>query len=102
MKSIVRRVMSEEIDIRYVANLARVELSEEELEMFTPQLQEILAYVDQLKALDVEDIEPPAHAMPVENVFREDHPGESLERDAVLGNAPATFQTLFEVPPIIE
>ena len=94
--------MAEEMDIEYVARLARLSLSKEELATFAPQLKDILDYVDKLQELDVEGIEPTAHAIPVENVFREDNPDACLERDEVLANAPATNQGHFEVPPIIE
>ena len=92
----------EQMDVRYVAHLARLHLADDEVATFQAQLDDILAYVDQLRALDVEGIEPTAHAVPLQNVLREDEPKPCLDRGAVLGNAPAVFQDEFEVPPIIE
>lgn len=93
---------SEHIDVRYVAHLARLRLNDEEIAEFQAQLGDILAYVDQLKRLDVTDIEPTAHAVPLENVFREDEVRPGLDREAVLANAPAVFQDQFDVPAILE
>lgn len=93
---------SEHIDVTYVARLARLSLTETEVGEFQAQLDDILAYVDQIKALDVDGIEPTAHAMPLRNVLREDEPSPCLDRDRVLANAPAVYQDQFEVPPIIE
>ena len=92
----------ESIDVRYVAKLARLGLTDEEVATYQAQLDDILAYVAKLKELDVEAIEPTAHAMPVENVFRDDEPAPCLDRDEALANAPAVYQALFEVPPVIE
>ena len=93
---------SEHIDVQYVAHLARLSLGEREAAEFQAQLDEILAYVDQIKGLDVEGIEPMAHAIPVRNVMREDDLRPGLDRERVLANAPAVYQDQFEVPPIIE
>jgi aspartyl-tRNA(Asn)/glutamyl-tRNA(Gln) amidotransferase subunit C len=93
---------AEHIDVKYVAHLARLALGEGELAAFQAQLDEILGYVDQIRKLDVEGIEPTAHAIPVTNVMREDEPRPCLDRERVLANAPAVYQDQFEVPPIIE
>jgi aspartyl-tRNA(Asn)/glutamyl-tRNA(Gln) amidotransferase subunit C len=79
------------VDVRYVADLARIELTEAEVACFQAQLDDILGYVQQLRELAVGGIEPTAHAMLRTNVLREDTPvPEALARDRVLANAPAT------------
>lgn len=90
------------MDVRDVAHLARLHLTDEEVETFQGQLDDILAYVHQLKELDVDGIEPTAHAIPVQNVYREDEIRESLDHDVVMGNAPAVFGDEFKVPKIVE
>lgn len=93
---------TEHLDVRYVAHLARIVLTDEEVETFQGQLDDILSYVNQLKALDVEGIEPTAHAVPSQNVFREDQTRPCLDHDQVMGNAPSVWHGEFEVPAIIE
>lgn len=90
------------MDVRYVAHLARLHLTDEEVSTFQGQLDDVLAYVHQLKELDVEGIEPTAHAIPVQNVLREDEVRESLDHDLVMGNAPAVHGDEFKVPKIVE
>jgi aspartyl-tRNA(Asn)/glutamyl-tRNA(Gln) amidotransferase subunit C len=90
------------IDVAYVAQLARMELSEAEQAAFAGQLGQILAYVAKLKELDVSGVEPMAHAMPLSNVFRADEPRPSIDREQVLRNAPETARDLFIVPRIVE
>ena len=79
----------EGMDVGYVANLARIDLTEEETTLFQGQLEQVLHYVEQLNELDVDDVEPTAHAFPVFNVLRKDEPGQSLDHAAVIANAPA-------------
>ena len=90
------------MDVGYVADLARVELTEEEKTLFQGQLNQVLDYVEQLNELDVEGVEPTAHAIPVYNVLRRDVPGKSLDRDAVIANAPAATDGEIRVPKIID
>ncbi len=91
------------IDVRYVADLARIELTDEEAERYGQQLQDIIAYVDKLQELSVEGIEPTAHAMPLHNVLREDRVEPSLSREVMLANAPAVSRDQFvQVPAVIE
>ena len=93
---------TEDIDVRYVADLARIELTDEEAEAFQRELGEIVGYVHLLSEADVAGIEPTAHAMPVVNVLREDIPRPSLDRDDVLANAPAIIaDTSIRVPAIL-
>ena len=87
--------------VRKVAKLARLKLTEDELEMFTAQLGQILGYVHILDQLDTEGVEPMAHAVDVANVFREDVPHKSLPREAALSNAPKSDGQAFLVPPIL-
>lgn len=91
-----------EIDVAYVANLARIYLTDEEKELFQGQLDEVLHYVHLLDELNVDGIEPTAHATPRFNVMRKDEVGQSLDRDAVLANAPKAQNNEFCVPKIID
>ncbi len=88
--------------VEYVAHLARLELREDEVEMYTSQLDRILAYVDQLNTLDTTGIDPTTHAIPRTNVFRDDTPVECFSVDESVGNAPDRKGSFFKVPPIIE
>lgn len=97
--------MSEKLtreDVAKVAHLARLKLTDQELDVFTSQLGQVLEYVDVLNEVDTENIEPMAHAIEVHNVFREDEVQESLPREAALQNAPLTDGKYYLVPPILE
>ena len=91
-----------EMDLSRVAKLARLELMPEEQQRLAPQLGEVLKYVDKLKELDVSDVEPTAHAVPLCNVLRKDEPCESLSQEEALRNAPKVANGLFVVPKIVE
>lgn len=93
---------TEHIDVRYTAQLARLAITDEEAEAFQGQLEAVLKHIDNLKAVDVDDVEPMTHVMPIQNVLREDEPRGSLDREAVLANAPAEVQNLFRVPNILD
>jgi len=88
--------------VKYVADLARIELSEKELEDFTVQLDRILGYVHQLKTLDVSGLEPTSHVLQMKNVYRDDLVKQSLPVSEALKNAPAREGNLFKVHKIIE
>ena len=88
-------------EVLHVAELARLSLSPEEIELFTVQLNEILEYVEKLQELDTSGVAPLAHVIPLFNVFREDQVRESLPLDAVLENAPAREDGNFLVPRVI-
>lgn len=90
------------IDVSYVANLARMDLTEEEAKLFQSQLDQVLEYVEQLNEPDLEGVQPTAHAMPVVNVLREDTPRTSLDHDAAIANAPAARDGQVLVPKINE
>jgi len=97
--------MQEKIDaeqVRKVAKLARLELSEAEVEEFTGQLGAILAYVEKMNELDTTDVEPLAHCLPVSNVFRADEVEPSLGTEKTLANAPQRDGPFFKVPKILE
>ncbi len=89
-------------DVAHVAELARLELSADERERFIAQLNDILAYVEKLGELDTTDVEPTSHVIPMSNVFRDDDVRPSLDRTAVLQNAPEVSHFFFKVPRIIE
>lgn len=93
---------TEGIDVRYVAHLARLYLTEEEIAKFQGQLEQILSYVKELSAADVAGVEPTAHAVPVENVFRADEPRPCLPHDEAMSNAPEQRGGQFAVPRILE
>ena len=96
--------MSEKLtqeQVRHVAKLARLNISEDEVKLFTEQLSNILEYVAQLQKLDTENIEPLAHALPVHNVLREDIVKPSLSNDEALANAPQRDGEFFAVPKVL-
>jgi aspartyl-tRNA(Asn)/glutamyl-tRNA(Gln) amidotransferase subunit C len=88
-------------DVEKVALLARLQFSESELETLTGQLAQIVGYVDQLAAIDTENIEPMAHAVEVTNVFAEDRVQLSLSREAALANAPCQNGRGYLVPAVL-
>jgi aspartyl-tRNA(Asn)/glutamyl-tRNA(Gln) amidotransferase subunit C len=94
--------MIERKDVEHVARLARLALTEAELERMREELNSILAHLDTLRALDTEGVEPTSHAVDVVNVMREDEVEPSFPQDAMLANAPDRSGTLFRVPRIIE
>lgn len=91
-----------QLDVRDVARLARIELSDEEVATFQTQLGNVLEYVEQLEKLDVSGVEPTAHAAPVFNVFRADEARPGLDRDAALSNAPQSANHLVVVTKVLD
>ena len=91
-----------DFDVKYVANLARISLSPAEEEKLGAQLNGILGYIEKLKELDVANVEPTAHAVPLINVFRADEVRPSISNEDALRNAPAKANGLFVVPKIVE
>jgi aspartyl-tRNA(Asn)/glutamyl-tRNA(Gln) amidotransferase subunit C len=91
-----------EIDVKYVAHLARISLTPEEEQKIGAQLGDILGYIEKLKELDVSQVEPTAHAVPLINVTRPDETRPSLPTEEALRNAPAKANGLFLVPKIVE
>ena len=93
---------SPEIDVKYVAHLARLALTPEEEQKLSQQLGNILGYIEKLKEVDVSGVEPTAHAFPMVNVTRPDETQPSLSNEEALRNAPAKANGLFIVPKIVE
>jgi aspartyl-tRNA(Asn)/glutamyl-tRNA(Gln) amidotransferase subunit C len=91
-----------DIDIEYVAKLARIELTSAQQKKLGKQLKDILAYIEKLKQLKVDKVEPMSHVLPLKNVFRQDKLKPSLPLDKVLRNAPAKEKGSFSVPKVIE
>ena len=91
-----------DLDIRYVANLARIALTDDEATTFGVQLEKILGYVKQLETLDVSGIEPTAHAAPLFDVVREDSVCPSVGVEATLANAPQKTADQFLVTKVVE
>lgn len=91
-----------DIDVDYVAKLARLKLSRAELETFQGQLGRIVDYVHKINELNLEGIEPTSHASAVVNVFRDDKARPGLDRERALANAPSHAQGQFRVPRIVE
>jgi aspartyl-tRNA(Asn)/glutamyl-tRNA(Gln) amidotransferase subunit C len=91
-----------EIDVKYVAHLARLSLSPEEEHRIGEQLGAVLGYIEKLKKVDVTGVEPTAHAFPLVNVVRPDAVRPSLSNEEALRNAPAQANGLFVVPKIVE
>ncbi|HET57528.1 MAG TPA: Asp-tRNA(Asn)/Glu-tRNA(Gln) amidotransferase subunit GatC [Deltaproteobacteria bacterium] len=88
--------------VSHVANLARLTINEQEQELFTKQLNDILMYMDMLNTVDTTNVDPMTHAMEGTEAFREDVARSSLPLDAVLANAPDDDGASFKVPKIIE
>ena len=91
-----------EIDIKYVAHLARLALAPEEERKLSAQIGNILGYIEKLRELEVTSVEPTAHAVPMVNVTRADEIHPSLPHAEALRNAPAKANGLFIVPKIVE
>ncbi|GBD35715.1 Glutamyl-tRNA(Gln) amidotransferase subunit C [bacterium HR36] len=89
-------------EVRWVAHLARLECTEEEIGLFTAQLNDIVSYVNQLQEVNTEGVEPLSHCLPIHNVFREDTPGVSLKVDEALANAPARKGDFYAVPAVLD
>ena len=90
------------IDVAYVANLARLALTDQEAKRLGKQLNDILDYINKLNEVDTKNVEPTSHVLPLENVEREDIVRPSLPIGEVLKNAPSKEGNFFKVPKIIE
>ena len=87
--------------VRHVAGLAQLDLTDDEVHVFTEQLAAVLRHARDIEALDIADVPPSTHAVPVTNVFREDEPRPSLDRDEVIAQAPDGEDGQFNVPRIL-
>lgn len=88
--------------VEWVAHLARLELAQADLEIMAQQLSPVLDYVNQLQKVNTDGVEPLAHPLPLQNVFREDVPGPSLPVDSALANAPERHDNFYSVPAVLE
>jgi aspartyl-tRNA(Asn)/glutamyl-tRNA(Gln) amidotransferase subunit C len=91
-----------DLDVSYVAKLARLNLSPDETRLFQEQLDQVLSYAKKLQEVDVSEIEAAAHAVPMFNVFREDEARGWFTSEEALRNAPRQANGLFMVPKVIE
>jgi aspartyl-tRNA(Asn)/glutamyl-tRNA(Gln) amidotransferase subunit C len=88
-------------EVAHVARLARLQLTDDELDTFTGQLAAVLEHAADVEALDVHDVPPTSHPFELTNVLRADEPTATLDRDEVLAAAPDTEGGRFKVPPIL-
>jgi aspartyl-tRNA(Asn)/glutamyl-tRNA(Gln) amidotransferase subunit C len=88
--------------IEYIANLSRIDLSNQEKEIFIHQLSDILVYIDKLNQLNTQDVKPMAYSINTTNVLRDDKLEPPLSREDVLVNAPSAMGVFFKVPKVIE
>ncbi len=91
-----------QLDVRYVADLVRLKLTDEEIAELQPQLDHVLSYIAQLNEVNVDGIEPTAHASAVYNVFRADIPRGGFTQEQATANAPHSGSGLFLVPKVVE
>ena len=91
-----------DLNIDYVANLARIALTDEEKAKFSVQIEDVLRHIVKLKEVDVSKVEPTAHAFPIYNVWADDVPKPALPVDQALKNAPAQRDNMISVPPVVE
>ena len=92
----------DETTVRRIAQLSRLNLTEDEVRLFAVQLGDILGYIEQLKAVNTDGVEPLAHPLPVLNVLRDDVPTPFAEVDAALANAPQREGRFFKVPQVLD
>jgi len=90
------------LDVAYVARLARINLSEDEAKIFQKQLDDVLKYVEKLRQVDVTGVDEAAHGLSVFNVFRADAPRDWFTAKEALSNAPRQANGLFVVPKVVE
>lgn len=90
------------IDVAYVAELARLDLTEDERGLFQRQLENIVGYVEKINSVNVDGVPPTLHGLELDNALREDEPAPSLDRELALANAPARTGNEFLLPKIVE
>jgi aspartyl-tRNA(Asn)/glutamyl-tRNA(Gln) amidotransferase subunit C len=95
-------IRTSDLDVAYVAKLARLNLSNAETQLFQKQLGDVLKYADKLREVDVSHVEAAGHAVPIFNVFREDEPRDWLTAEQALSNAPRQANGLFIVTKVVE
>ncbi len=89
-------------EVLHIAELARLGLTDAEVERYQEQLSDILTYAERLQTVDLSAISPSTRVQSLESVMREDTPGDSYPRDVMLANAPHTAEGYFQVPPVLE
>lgn len=94
--------MLSENDVKYIAHLARIHLREDEINRLTKDLEGILHYVTKLEKLDVKEVKPTSHVLPLKNVYREDKVRPSLKQSEAMGIAVSSHNGSFKVPRVIE
>ena len=92
----------DEQQVRHIAHLSRLALTDDEIVRFGRDLENVLTYIEKLKEVNTDGIEPTAHAMPVNNVFRPDEPADSLGVEKTLRNAPDRADSYFKVPKVLD
>ena len=95
-------VSGHNLDVAYVARLARIELTAEETELFQAQLGQVLEHVAKLRELTLDGVEPAAHAFPIFDIWREDEPRPGFTQEEALRQAPRAANGLFIVPKVVE
>ena len=95
-------VAASDLDVAYVARLARINLTEDEAKIFQKQLDDVLKYVEKLRQVDVTGVDMVAHALSISNVFRDDAPRDWFTAEQALTNAPRQANGLFVVPKVVE
>ena len=88
--------------IEHVADLARLNLTPQEKEKLTRDMENIVSYVDKLNELDTSNVKPKEHVIPISNVLRKDSVGKSYDRERILANAPSSEDGCFKVPNAVE
>jgi aspartyl-tRNA(Asn)/glutamyl-tRNA(Gln) amidotransferase subunit C len=91
-----------DLDVAYVAGLARINLTQDETKTFQKQLDDVLKYAEKLRQVDLTGIDAAAHSQPVFDVFRDDAPGDWFTAEQALSNAPRQANGLFIVPKVVE
>jgi len=94
--------MITEKDVKYIAALSRIHLRDDEVQDLTKDLEGILGYINKLEDLDVANVEPTSHVLPLKNVMRADEVRPSLDREALLKNSVKQHNGSFQVPKVIE
>ncbi len=92
----------DEKEVRHIAHLARLKLTDDEVAVFRRQLADVLDYMEKLDEADTENVKPTAHTLPIRNVFRDDKPAPPMSVDTVLANAPDKAPPFFKVPKILD
>lgn len=91
-----------DLDVKYIARLARLKLNAAEIKLLEKQLEGVLSYINKLKEVSIEGVAPTTHVLPLKNVFREDEVKPSAACEDLLKGAPGKKDSFFKVPPILK